>query len=253
MIELKYLVTGLPKGATTYMCRLLTSLDIMCGHESIFKTQGLEHAKKIINGEIQPTTSYCSLVDLKTNKKRNFEFDSKKIIAESSYMSAPYLNDPILKNTKIIFVVRDPWNTLTSLFLCAHMWNRPIKESKPYIDFCEKIIPNMNHIENLLNKCVHFMIKWHEIIEKQLKENKDYIIFKSEEKINNELLDFLKKEKNNKKCFENTKENSWRKGNEIPIKKRQLTNEHASEFEKICKKYDYPLDNTENNKKIFFL
>jgi len=253
MIELKYLVTGLPKGATTYMCRLLTSLNIMCGHESIFKPQGLEHAKKIIKGEIEPTTSYCSLVDLKTNKKRDFEFDSKKIIAESSYMSAPYLNDHFLKNTKIIFVVRDPWNTLTSFFLCARMWNDPIKESKPYIDFCEKNIPNIDPTESPLNKCVHFMIKWHEIIEKKLKDNKDYIIFKSEEKINNELLDFLKKEKNNKKCFENTKENTWRKGNEIPIKKRQLTNKHASEFEKICKKYDYPLDNTENNKKIFFL
>jgi len=253
MIELKYLVTGLPKGATTYMCRLLTSLNIMCGHESIFKPQGLEHAKKIIKGEIEPTTSYCSLVDLKTNKKRDFEFDSKKIIAESSYMSAPYLNDHFLKNTKIIFVVRDPWNTLTSFFLCARMWNDPIKESKPYIDFCEKNIPNIDPTESPLNKCVHFMIKWHEIIEKKLKDNKDYIIFKSEEKINNELLGFLKKEKNKNKCFENTKENSWRKGNEIPIKKRQLTNKHASEFEKICKKYDYPLDNTENNKKIFFL
>ena len=74
MIELKYLVTGLPKGATTYMCRLLTSLNIMCGHESIFKTQGLKHAKKIIEGEIQPTTSYCSLVDLKTNKKKRENF-----------------------------------------------------------------------------------------------------------------------------------------------------------------------------------
>ena len=253
MIELKYLVTGLPKGATTYMCRLLTSLNIMCGHESIFKTQGLEHAKKIINGEIQPTTSYCSLVDLKTNKKRDFEFDPKKIIAESSYMSAPYLNDPILKNTKIIFVVRNPWNTLTSFFLCAHMWNRPIKASKPYIDFCEKNIPNIDPTESPLNKCVHFMIKWHEIIEKKLKDNKNYIIFKSEEKINNKLLKFLKKEKNKNKYFDNTKENSWRSGNEIPIKKRQLTNEHAHEFEKICKKYDYPLDNTENNKKIFFL
>ena len=250
MINLKYLVTGLPKGATNYMCRLLTSLDIMCGHESIFNYNGIDHAKKVIEKKLKPKTSYCSLINQITNKKKDFNFIPDLLQAESSYMSAPYLKEKILSNTKIIFVTRNPLNIATSFHHAAKMWHNRIKESEPYIKFCETHTPCVKNEKTSLNKSIQFIISWFKLIEDNLPKNS--IIFKAENKINDELLNFLEI-KNIKNYFDNTKENTWRNGNEPPIMKNQIDQHLLKSWLKICEKYDYPLNNQENCKKMFIL
>ena len=250
MITLKYLVTGLPKGATTYMCRLLTSLDIMCGHESIFKYHGIDHAKGVINGKIKPTTSYCSVVNQITTQKKDFIFIPEKLQAESSYMSAPFLNDKILNNTKIIFVVRNPWNIATSFHYAAKMWHNGTKDSEPYIKFCENNSPSVLLEKTTINKSIKFIISWFKLIEGKMPE--ESFIFRAEEQINLKLLDFLNKDKPIN-YFTNTKENSWRTGSEPPIQKKDIAEHLLIDWLNICDKYDYPLENQENRKKIFIL
>jgi LPS sulfotransferase NodH len=44
MAKLKFLVTGSGRSGTNYMSRFLTSVGIMCGHESIFTHDGITEA-----------------------------------------------------------------------------------------------------------------------------------------------------------------------------------------------------------------
>lgn len=251
MLKLKFLITGVPKGATTYMCKLLTSLDIMCGHESIFKYYGLEYAKRVLKKEIKATTSYCSSFNQITQERKNFNFNPNIQQAESSYMSAPFLSDKILEDTKIIFVVRNPWNTATSFHHAAKMWHKTSQGSQPYIKFCEQHAPDVILEDKTINKSIRFIISWFKLIEKNIPKNN--IIFQAEKQITPELLNFLEIKDVKKQPFNNIKENSWRTGKEIPIKKTDIASHLLNDWLNICDKYDYPLDNQENTKKIFIL
>lgn len=251
MIKLKYLVTGIPKGATTYMCKLLTSLNIMCGHESIFKHHGIDYAKRVLNKQIDPNTSYCSLFNQITHAKKDFNYNPIVQQAESSYMSAPFLSDSILASTKIIFVVRNPWNIATSFHHAARMWHNPVKETYPYIKFCENHAPEVKNETNTINKSIKFIISWFKLIENNIP--KDHLVFRAEEQINPKLLDFLEIRNINSNPFNNTKENSWLTGKEIPIKKEDIALHLIDNWLNICDKYNYPLNNQENIKKIFIL
>lgn len=251
MIKLKYLVTGIPKGATTYMCKLLTSLNIMCGHESIFKHHGIEYAKRVLNQDIEASTSYCSLFNQITHVKKNFNFDPALQQAESSYMSAPFLSDSILASTKIIFVVRNPWNIATSFHYAARMWHKPVKETYPYINFCEKHAPEVKKETSTIGKSIKFIISWFKIIESNMPDN--HLVFRAEEQVNPKLLDFLELKNLNLVPFSNVKENSWRTGEENPIKKNDIPSHLISDWLNLCDKYNYPLNNQENTKKLFIL
>ena len=102
-MKLKYIVTGTGRCGTLYMANFLTSIDIACGHESVFMTEGSEKAKKIINGEIPPENSEISAnIILKKNQEQ---------IADSSYMAAPFLRK---FNAKVIHIIRNPFEVVNS-------------------------------------------------------------------------------------------------------------------------------------------
>ena len=50
-MNLKYIIASTGRSGTVYMARLLTSVGVPCGHESIFTWQGIEKAKKILDGQ----------------------------------------------------------------------------------------------------------------------------------------------------------------------------------------------------------
>ena len=124
MKSLKYIVVGTPRGGTTYFAKFMTSVGIPCGHETIFciESEGVPYHSKIEKVK----SRHHSLVSLNDsiNKKRLKKWiDEEKIIADSSYMSAPFLNDPIFENTKIIHLIRNPIKVISSLVIDLHFFH----------------------------------------------------------------------------------------------------------------------------------
>ena len=59
-MNLKYLVTGTGRCGTVYMARILTSIGIPCGHETIFDYRGTRGARKRLFGEEQLRLSFVA-------------------------------------------------------------------------------------------------------------------------------------------------------------------------------------------------
>lgn len=189
-LNLKFIVTGTGRCGTVFMAKFLTSAGIPCSHEGMFTTQGLEFARKIAAGE----------------KVRNSHASGEKwqdeIVADSSYMAAPYLKE--FPEAKTIHVVRNPMRVINS-FHCevGTFYNDYAEEQEAYRRFIYQFLPELAHIKSELLRAVYYVVEWNKIIERQ-KPNFLHMI----ESNSNKLLDFLQvKERRN--LFGNKEENSW--------------------------------------------
>lgn len=234
-MKLDFLVTGTGRCGTTYMARLLTSLGIMCGHESIFNYDGLLKANMRIKGEMPIKTSHVSVNNIIDNTKVDEWFDASKIQAESSYLAAPFINSKILENTKIIHIVRNPIDVLSSHILDVKFFKEDLND--PYQDFVFAMMPELLSIENEIERGCYYYVNWNKMIEEKAKK-KDYMLHKVERGCTRELLNFLNI-KQNKNVDLNKKINSWNKGrkdlsiNDIP------DGEIKNNFLKVGTKYGY--------------
>lgn len=168
-MKLKYLIVGTGRSGTVFMARLLTSLGIPCGHESVFNIEGLERARRILEGYAAPTLSYTSTVSWSNGKKHeDFDWlaDVSAIEADSSYMSAPFLNDVILAQTKIIHVVRDPSKVVHSF--CHHIDYFRYSEPKTLWEFfIYQQLPELKCDMAQYERAALFYVLWNELIEKR--------------------------------------------------------------------------------------
>jgi hypothetical protein len=112
--KLKFIVVGTGRCGTVYMAKLLTEVGIPCSHERIFANNGINYAAYILNyGGGQNSLS-----------ARDANLDNCwPVIAESSYMAAPYLDHFCLKDATIIHVVRDPVNVILSFNNTLQYWH----------------------------------------------------------------------------------------------------------------------------------
>jgi len=149
MVMLKYIVVGTGRCGTTYLSRMFNFYGIKCGHENIFTPYGYNKAIELLN-------------------KNSFE-------AESSWLSAPFLDSDLLKNSAIIHIVRDPEKTISS-FINVKLFSK----DNIYQDFINEFI----HIKDFpveLRDVIYF-IKWNEfIINKSI--GKRYIFHRVEDNI----------------------------------------------------------------------
>jgi hypothetical protein len=111
-MDLKYLVTGCGRSGTVYMAKLLTSLGVPCGHETIFDFDGIERALERIAGSIPLKLSETSL------RAKEDWVDVNTIVADASYMAAPYLD--FFPDATIIHVVRHPVKVINSFCNYIH-------------------------------------------------------------------------------------------------------------------------------------
>ncbi|RTK93330.1 MAG: hypothetical protein EKK64_10500, partial [Neisseriaceae bacterium] len=135
---IKYLVTGIGRSGTVYMARLLSSLGIMCGHESIFQKDGLDFSLIRLKNKKERLLSDTSRVAIRDiNNKIIYEkeiwFNPQEQIAESSYMSAPFLDNKELKDCKIIHVVRNPLKVISSTYYDVNFFEE--QQQKGYVKF----------------------------------------------------------------------------------------------------------------------
>lgn len=228
MINLKYIVTGTGRCGTLFMANLLTSMGYPCTHEAIFTPYGIEKARKIIK-EIEPAKS--SEISRGENLS-DYEID---IVAESSYMAAPFLDQ---FDAQVIHVVRNPTDVVASMIsddfnnftnpFPTHFYEMP--DHKKYEDFM------YGHLEELwqempqIDRCCLFYVRWNQMIEKKSKNAIFHRIEDGPEKIK-DLLGFTGE------CYDNKKCNS-RPSSKWSISDIQTRNVRK-ELESIMERYNY--------------
>lgn len=236
-MNLKYLVTGTGRCGTVYMARFLTSIGIPCGHEAVFNFNGLSNAKKILNEEKKPKLSTCSTQKFIAHNWLPEEVwldDISSIQADSSYMAAPFLSDEILKDTKIIHIVRNPF--LVARSFCKLNY---FKYKEPNNHFEEFIYSHLNELKNDMRQydrsCLYYVL-WNEKIEK----NKIDLFLKIEDKkLQDKMSTFLDKKIENH--YNNKKVNSFYLTKQI-FDFNYIENEYVKEkFHNIAKRYGYSI------------
>lgn len=206
---LKYLIVGTGRCGTVYMSRLLTSLNIMCGHESVFTPSGLDFAEIILKRIHPCKLSWVSKDDIRTNKQDDSWFNPKIFVADSSLYSAPFLNEKILKNTKILHLVRNPIKVVSSFFLDTNVFSDLNIGECPHRKFIFEKLPELFSIKNSIERCVYYFNTWNNMI---LKRN--LMIHQVEKGLDKNLCDFLCIEKP-QIYFDDKKINTFKKNNNI--------------------------------------
>lgn len=208
-LTLDYLVTGTGRCGSVYMARLLTSLGVNCVHKGIFNYRGLDYAKEIFMSPQKIETSFCSNYDLLNERAIDPWISINSIIrAESSYMAAPFLDNKILKLTKMIHVVRHPLKVVSSYVKDINFFGRN-RQCDVWLNFVLNTMPELNEIENLTEKACYYYTNWNAMIESKIVSHEN-MRHKVEDKCTQRLLDFLEiKDASN--AFTDSTINSWKK------------------------------------------
>jgi hypothetical protein len=236
-MKLKYVVVGTGRCGTVFMARYLTSLGIPCGHEAVFDWQGLSKAQKIFNDSYLPHLSYVSTMTLQKGEwipEPTWLDDLSKIEADSSYMSAPFLCDPILENTSIIHVVRDPVKVVHSF--CHHIdYFKSDSPNNPYESFIYKHLPELSKNMPQYDRACLFYVAWNELIEKS-----NVSLFYRIEDDPKVVAGFLNKDSEN--AFANKKSNSLAKWSEQVFQTHLIQSlEIRQRFIALGRKYFYKM------------
>lgn len=206
-MKLKYLVTGTGRCGTVYMARFLTKLNIFCGHEAIFDHNGIEMARKRLSGEEKIQTSTCSVYN-HVSKETNENWFKPNIVAESSYMSAPYLNDPILDGVKIIHLIRHPLKVLSSWVNDIHFFEEGQTEGEQFRKLICEHLPQIEKEPTEIEKACRYLIEWTKLIEQN---SKNRMVVKIEDYPFTDLVNFIRKDANmDNGILDNNKVNSWK-------------------------------------------
>jgi hypothetical protein len=234
--RIKYLVTGTGRCGTVYIARFLTYLKIYCGHEAIFDYGGIVKAKKRMLGQESIKTSSCSIFNKVKMEETNGWFEPKKIIAESSYMAAPFLNENTLKNVFVIHLVRNPLKVLSSWVLDLSFFSdNSSHHLLQYKNFILRYVPKINEEKTEIEKTCRYLLEWNRLI-KNCPQKK--ILVKIENYPYKNLLANLNID-NSVRIFPNVPINSWKERDydlrleDIPDGPTKL------EFLNMIKEYNY--------------
>ena len=169
------------------MAKLLTSLGFPCTHEAMFTNESL-----IVGYNKRGPNSRVSVADGRWLK------EGDEIVAEASYMSAPYLSS--LKS-KVIHVVRDPLRVIFSFLDGFNYFKYRSHNGDRYQRFIYHYVPHLtNDIDPITRACLYY-VEWNEMIERGQPD-----FFHNVESDVSKLKEFL--EVKTTKHFENRKSNS---------------------------------------------
>lgn len=167
MMKLKYLVTGTGRSGTVYMARLLTSVGIPCGHEAVFNWEGFDEAKRRLDGESPLDPSYASQTKWQDGKWVPLEKwmpPVEQIVADSSYLSAPWLHSELLEGVHVIHTVRNPIDVVQSFVNYIGYFHSEEPTNK-YEDFIYKFIPELKIKMNKYERAALYWVNWNQMIE----------------------------------------------------------------------------------------
>lgn len=230
-MQIEYIVTGTGRCGTLFMANLLTSMGILCGHEAVFTPRGMDWASLVLNGKRNARSSFISAGD---NLSDTCEGE---MIADSSYMAAPYLNKI---DAKVIHVVRNPINVVSSMIGDAF---RNFKNTKPthFSDLREHhrhekfIYDNLKDLEKempQIDRACLFYVGWNRMIEDSTK-----IVLRH--RIEDEVSEIKKLFSYEGETYENTSCNSFADQNKEWSFEEIESSAIRSDIEEMAKKYGY--------------
>lgn len=238
-MSLKFVITGTGRCGTVFMARLLSSLGISCGHESVFNTDTHMSIEEKLRRR-QFRLSHCAQIDKLTGRGIKPWVKLKKLVADSSYLSAPYLADPLLEATKIVHLVRHPMKVISSFVNDGQLF-QPREEVNwhvvPFENFIEHHLPEVKEERSPLEKVCRFYIGWNSLIEEKAKD-RTCLIHRIEDQVSTDLLRFLGKP--DAQEYFTGRVNSWRTGKPL-IRIEEVPEPLRSELVEIGQRYRYQL------------
>lgn len=149
------------------MARLLTSVGIPCGHETVFDNLGLGAAQMKIAGLSPMGVSHISLMEYQTAKDQwvsipDWSGDLKEIVADSSYMAAPFLNQ--FTNAKVVQVTRNPIKVIDSFVNHLDYFTHHYPTNQ-WENFIYQHLPELKEDLPVYDRAALFYILWNQMIE----------------------------------------------------------------------------------------
>ena len=218
MSEFNTIITGTGRCGTGYFAALLNSMNLNCGHESIFDVCGLERAKDRISGR-QPISLSCTCGESPSCKETCMsvvlkDVDKNNLVADSSYLAAPFLDDDFFKKYNFIHILRNPISVIKSFVQVVDYFKDDFPEhSRPFQNFIKKYLKDVYDNDfSQADRGYLYYFGWNKMILEKIK-NRNHIVYKVEENNENKILNFLGKE-NCDFSLKNEKINHWQNRNE---------------------------------------
>jgi hypothetical protein len=179
-MSLNVLVTGTGRCGTGFMAKFLTSAGLPCRHEQIFDVGDLFQAQQRL-----ARTAYQ---------------------AESSWLAAPFLSSTLLKNSKIVHLVRHPQQVVESLLRMRFFADEPPDAYRRYQDFAYKHLPGLRSQPSEFERAAFFYVHWNRLVERLGGEH-DMLRFRIEDDPRR-VLDWLGIDPGHSDLFGNRRYNS---------------------------------------------
>jgi hypothetical protein len=171
-MKFKYLVTGTGRSGTVFMARFLTASGFPCGHETFFDYHGLEMAACRMWGQAPLKLSEVSQTKWTAEGIRvipEWLPDISKVVAESSYMAAPFLIDAMFDDTTILHVVRDPIKVINSF--CQYLGYFGDNPSV-YEQFIYRHVLDVASEQSPIARAARYYVLWNDMIERNCQGKK---------------------------------------------------------------------------------
>lgn len=235
-MDVKYLVTGTGRSGTVFMARLLTSVGLPCGHEMIFSHDGIDGAVARLRGDKPLELSWASRASYVNNcwvEHNNWLPDPKAVVAESSYMAAPFLSHQCLDSAKVVHVVRDPVRVVNSF--CNYIdFFKSHSPSNDYEHFIYARLPELGSKMPQYDRAALYWVRWNQMVERS-----SPAYFHRVEDGPAGVLGFLGKAG---PCFSDASINTFRKSvNERFTPNKVESSVVRDEFVALGKKYGYTM------------
>jgi hypothetical protein len=174
MKRLRYVVTGTGRSGTVYLARLLTAAAIPCGHESIFTPGGIDEARARLEGRLPIDVSAISVESC-----GDWLPNADELVADSSYMAAPYIHTDLLEGTRIIHAVRHPLAVINSFVLGLGYFLEP-QPTDLWHEFIFGHLPELRQHWHPLERAALYYVRWNALIEYRAR-GKDYFFLRLED------------------------------------------------------------------------
>jgi hypothetical protein len=183
MRQLQYVVTGTGRSGTVYLANLLTKCGLPCGHECIFTPWGLEEALARLQGRSAVQVSAMSVESC-----GDWFQGAGDVVADSSYMAAPFLDPAVLRDARIIHVVRHPMDVINSFVIGLNYFQQWIPPDAWHW-FIYTHVPELRLDYHPLERAALYYIRWNRMIEAR-SAGKPYFFCQVED-ITRQFFDYL--------------------------------------------------------------
>jgi hypothetical protein len=233
MRKLAYVVTGTGRCGTVYLANLLTKCGLPCGHESVFTPWGLEEALARLDGRSAIEVSAISVASC-----GDWFREGDAVVADSSYMAAPFLDHPVLQDTRILHVVRHPMDVINSFVLGLNYFQEWLP-TDVWHRFIYTHVPELRLDYHPLDRAALYYVHWNRLIEAR-SAGKPYFLCQVES-ITHQLFDYLDRRCDDEKLLTARKINSRMDGKPEYLLEDIPSVALRRELRDLAERYGYPL------------